>query len=613
MQGDQQVGGVARRRRPGPGFAPSRPARGSAASAPRCASCRCWPRRRPARRCRPAARARSVQPSDHDGMRRRRSRWPLTRVASPATRSPTRCATAARRRWRYAFDSDDWTRAAARRPEPDRLGARPPRLVRRVLDPARAASRPAPTGFVDAARPPRIAGPGRDLRLGPAGARRPLDARRCPAAPSWPRRLAAQLDACLDAIPRDARRRRRALLPSPRAVPRGHARRGVRLVARDAGPAGACRASRRCRPARRARRCGSHGGELVLGREPAAPGFSFDNELPGCAVRLAPFEIDAAPVTQRRVPALRRGRRLRERRASGPAPPAPGARSSDVDHPQRWRRAGDGALADALVRPLAAARPRRAGGPRQRLGGRGVLPLGRSAACRAPPSGNARPATRASAGAAASGNGPPTRSSPYPGFAAGPYADYSRPWFGDHRELRGGSFATAGATASSGVPQLLHPGAQRRLRRLPHRRPSTLTPEPRHVDPSHSRRRRRARPAARRPVFGLGAAARRAARLGHSRRSADRAAAQVQAARRLPEEGDRARRPVHPGDRLRRRRSKAWRRTSSTSPGSAASPTCRRSCAPTAARCRSCSAPRTRSSPAASSSRPRAPRRRSPT
>ena len=31
---------------------------------------------------------------------------------------------------------------------------------------------------------------------------------------------------------------------------------------------------------------------------------------------------------------------------------------------------------------------------------------------------------------------------PYPGFVAGPYADYSKPWFGDHRELRGGSFAT---------------------------------------------------------------------------------------------------------------------------------------------------------------------------
>ena len=31
---------------------------------------------------------------------------------------------------------------------------------------------------------------------------------------------------------------------------------------------------------------------------------------------------------------------------------------------------------------------------------------------------------------------------PYPGFAADPYADYSAPWFGDHRVIRGGSFAT---------------------------------------------------------------------------------------------------------------------------------------------------------------------------
>jgi iron(II)-dependent oxidoreductase len=31
---------------------------------------------------------------------------------------------------------------------------------------------------------------------------------------------------------------------------------------------------------------------------------------------------------------------------------------------------------------------------------------------------------------------------PYAGFVAGPYRDYSQPWFGDHRELRGGSFAT---------------------------------------------------------------------------------------------------------------------------------------------------------------------------
>ena len=30
----------------------------------------------------------------------------------------------------------------------------------------------------------------------------------------------------------------------------------------------------------------------------------------------------------------------------------------------------------------------------------------------------------------------------YPGFAPGPYADYSQPWFGSHKVLRGGSFAT---------------------------------------------------------------------------------------------------------------------------------------------------------------------------
>jgi iron(II)-dependent oxidoreductase len=31
---------------------------------------------------------------------------------------------------------------------------------------------------------------------------------------------------------------------------------------------------------------------------------------------------------------------------------------------------------------------------------------------------------------------------PYPGFAAGPYRDYSAPWFGTHQVLRGASFAT---------------------------------------------------------------------------------------------------------------------------------------------------------------------------
>jgi iron(II)-dependent oxidoreductase len=31
---------------------------------------------------------------------------------------------------------------------------------------------------------------------------------------------------------------------------------------------------------------------------------------------------------------------------------------------------------------------------------------------------------------------------PYPGFVRDPYKEYSEPWFGDHKVLRGGCFAT---------------------------------------------------------------------------------------------------------------------------------------------------------------------------
>lgn len=41
-----------------------------------------------------------------------------------------------------------------------------------------------------------------------------------------------------------------------------------------------------------------------------------------------------------------------------------------------------------------------------------------------------------------------SRFGPYPGFAADPYEDYSRPWFGTHQVLRGASFATPRRLAS---------------------------------------------------------------------------------------------------------------------------------------------------------------------
>jgi iron(II)-dependent oxidoreductase len=33
---------------------------------------------------------------------------------------------------------------------------------------------------------------------------------------------------------------------------------------------------------------------------------------------------------------------------------------------------------------------------------------------------------------------------PYPGFVPDPYKEYSAPWFGDHKVLRGGCWATRG-------------------------------------------------------------------------------------------------------------------------------------------------------------------------
>jgi EgtB-related family protein len=42
-----------------------------------------------------------------------------------------------------------------------------------------------------------------------------------------------------------------------------------------------------------------------------------------------------------------------------------------------------------------------------------------------------------------------SRFSPYPGFAAHPYRDYSAPWFGDRDVLRGASRASS--------PRMAHP------------------------------------------------------------------------------------------------------------------------------------------------------------
>lgn len=227
------------------------------------------------------------------------------------------------------------------------------------------------------------------------------------------------------------------------------------------------------------------GGRLFLGARPE-DGFAFDNEKWAHEVELRPFRIARAPITQGGFRAfveeggyLRRelwdeaGWAWRER--------------CEAEHPVHWRREGDGWLRREFDRwvPLepdlpvlhvcwheAEAYCRFAG---RRLPteaeweaaasatGAGVLAPGkrtfpwgdeapdaaraaldfRSPRC-APVS--AHPAGDSALGCRQMlGNVWEWTASaflPYPGFTPDPYRDYSQPWFGTHRVLRGGCFVT---------------------------------------------------------------------------------------------------------------------------------------------------------------------------
>ena len=182
------------------------------------------------------------------------------------------------------------------------------------------------------------------------------------------------------------------------------------------------------------------GGTVPIGWPAGRGGFAFDNELRGHDVTLADFEIDRAP--------LLAGQFLEFIDAGGYDDPAfwPGAagvwrRRSGRHHPVRWRGGGDewehrwfdhwlpidpdqmlvhvnAWEAEAYCRwagrrlPRAAEWEHAAASSPDLLWGRSVWEWTADDFL------------------------------PYPGFVPGPYKDYSAPWFGNHRELRGGSFST---------------------------------------------------------------------------------------------------------------------------------------------------------------------------
>ncbi len=226
------------------------------------------------------------------------------------------------------------------------------------------------------------------------------------------------------------------------------------------------------------------GGVFPLGAEPGTP-FVFDNEKWAHPVPLRPFMVARAPVTQAQFAAFVEDGGYRRRElwaAEGWA----WRERAPAEHPVYWRREAGGWLRRDFDRwtPLEPYRPvvhvnwyeadaycRWAGrrlpteaeweaaasgygveGPKRRF------PWGEDADAGTGQPG--RPGGRRCVAVAAHAAGDSAYGcrqmignvwewtadafTPYPGFTPDPYKEYSAPWFGDHKVLRGGCWATRG-------------------------------------------------------------------------------------------------------------------------------------------------------------------------
>jgi len=197
------------------------------------------------------------------------------------------------------------------------------------------------------------------------------------------------------------------------------------------------------------------GGRFRLGAEPNG-GFVFDNEKWAHEVEIAPFRMSRAPVTNaeflayveeggqaprywKRVDGAWLQRRFDRWLRLAPDEPV---LHVDWNEAQAWCRWARRRLPTEAEWEYAASGTKRRypwgddgpQPPRANLDAAGVVPVGACAA------GDSPAGARQLIGNVWEWTASPF--TPYPGFVVDPYKEYSEPWFGTHKVLRGGSFAT---------------------------------------------------------------------------------------------------------------------------------------------------------------------------
>jgi ergothioneine biosynthesis protein EgtB len=182
------------------------------------------------------------------------------------------------------------------------------------------------------------------------------------------------------------------------------------------------------------------GGRLRLGFRSDEPGFHFDNECEGPEVELAPFQIDTAPVNA--------GRYAEFVEAGGytraefwPGAAGQWRSAGGATHPARWRRAAGGGWE---LRWFDRWQPLDPAQPVVHVNAFEAEAFCRWAQRRLPRAAEWEYAARQEPAFLWGGTVWEWMADdflPYPGFVPHRYHDYSKPWFGNHRELRGGSCA----------------------------------------------------------------------------------------------------------------------------------------------------------------------------